>query len=182
MLKEPVIIETHNDNWSQLYSELRFRIVNQIGPLIQRIDHIGSTAVPGLAAKPIIDIQISVSDLDNIEKVKSGLSDIGFEFRKDNPDLTKRYFRESSGMRRTHIHVRQSGSWSEQFNLLFRDYLREHEFEKNEYSKVKYELANLYRDQRGKYVEGKTEIVWNIMLKANNWSQEIGWKPCKPDL
>lgn len=74
-LKEPIIIEPYNDNWSQLYSELRYRIVNQIGPLIQRIDHIGSTAITGLAAKPIIDIQISVSDLNNIENVRSGLSE-----------------------------------------------------------------------------------------------------------
>jgi len=181
-LKEPIIIEPYNDNWPKLYSDYRVQIVNYLGTSIQRIDHIGSTAITGLAAKPIIDIQISVSDLNNIEKVKSGLSEIGFEFRKDNPDLTKRYFRERSGMRRTHIHVRQSGSWSEQFNLLFRDYLREHEFERNDYSKVKYELANLYRDQRGNYVEGKTEIVWSIMRKANKWSQEFGWIPSKSDL
>jgi GrpB-like predicted nucleotidyltransferase (UPF0157 family) len=85
-------------------------------------------------------------------------------------------------MRRTHIHVRQLGSWSEQLNLLFRDYLREHEVDRAEYAKVKFDLANQYKDQREKYVEGKTEIVWNILLKANKWSQEIGWKPSKPDL
>ncbi|PRX72568.1 GrpB-like predicted nucleotidyltransferase (UPF0157 family) [Cohnella sp. SGD-V74] len=181
-LKEPVVIEPYNENWPKLYSEIRSQIVNQIGSLIQRIDHIGSTAVTGLSAKPIIDIQISVSDLDNIEEVASGLSEIGFEFRKDNPDLTKRYFRERAGMKRTHIHVRHSGSWSEQFNLLFRDYLREHELARNEYSKVKYQLANLYRDQREKYVEGKTKVVWDIMLKANKWSQDFGWKPSKSDL
>jgi GrpB-like predicted nucleotidyltransferase (UPF0157 family) len=180
-LKEPVFIEPYNENWPKLYREFRSQIVNQIGSLIQRIDHIGSTAVTGLAAKPIIDIQISVSDLDNIEEVASGLSEIGFEFRKDNPDLTKRYFRERPGMKRTHIHVRQSGSWSEQFNLLFRDYLREHELARSEYSKVKYQLANLYRDQREKYVEGKTEVIWDIMLKANKWSQDVGWKPSRSD-
>ncbi|MNC59211.1 dephospho-CoA kinase/protein folding accessory domain-containing protein [compost metagenome] len=85
-------------------------------------------------------------------------------------------------MKRTHIHVRQFGSWSEQFNLLFRDYLREHEVDRTEYAKVKYSLSNQYRDRREKYVEGKTEIVWNIMLRANKWSQEIGWKPSKSDL
>ncbi|MNN52146.1 dephospho-CoA kinase/protein folding accessory domain-containing protein [compost metagenome] len=165
-----------------MYNELRIKIVNQLGSAIQRIDHIGSTAVTGIAAKPIIDIQISVSDLDNVEEVKSGLNEIGFEYRKDNDDLTKRYFRERPGMKRTHIHVRQFGSWSEQFNLLFRDYLREHEVDRTEYAKVKYSLSNQYRDRREKYVEGKTEIVWNIMLRANKWSQEIGWKPSKSDL
>ncbi|MFC5406871.1 GrpB family protein [Cohnella soli] len=181
-MKELVIIEPYNDNWPRIFNELRLQIVNQLGTAIQRIDHIGSTAVVGLAAKPIIDIQISVSDLDNIEEVKSGLHEMGFKYREDNADLTKRYFRERPGMRRTHIHVRQLGSWSEQFNLLFRDYLREHEVERTKYAQFKYDLADQYRDQRNKYVEGKTEIVWNIMLKANKWSQEIGWKPSKPDL
>lgn len=69
-------------------------------------------------------------------------------------------------MRRTHIHVRQSGSWSEQLNLLFRDYLREHEDAKMKYAEVKYELANSYRDQRGNYVEGKSEIVWDIFNES----------------
>jgi hypothetical protein len=84
------------------------------------------------------------------------------------------------GMRRIHIHVRQQGSWSEQFNLLFRDYLREHDIDRMEYTKVKYELANLYRYQREEYVKGKTEIIWNIMMKANVWSQIVGWKPSNP--
>lgn len=82
-----------------------------------------------------------MKDLGEIDEITAGLYSIGFHYRKDNPDLSKRYFRETTGMRRTHIHVRQSGSWSEQFNLLFRDFLREHENERNEYARVKYELA-----------------------------------------
>ncbi|MFC5471605.1 GrpB family protein [Cohnella suwonensis] len=181
-MKDPVFIEPYNNEWAFNFSELRNEIVNQVGTAIERIDHIGSTAVIGLAAKPIIDIQISILDLDNIEEIKNGLSKLGFHHRIDNDDLTKRYFRESQGMNRTHIHVRQSGSWSEQFNLLFRDYLREHEIERNEYAQVKYYLANQYRNQREQYIEGKSEIIWSIIIKANRWSQEIGWKPSKPDL
>lgn len=181
-MKDLVFIEPYNNNWLDVFNELRDQIVDQIGNSIHRIDHIGSTAIYGLAAKPIIDVQISVMDLDDIDEINLGLSSIGYQYRKDNPDLSKRYFRETTGMRRTHIHVRQSGSWSEQFNLLFRDFLREHENERNEYAQVKYDLANRFKEQRELYVEGKTEIVWNIMIKANKWSQEIGWKPSKPDL
>jgi len=182
MKKDPIIIEPYNDNWPLIFHKLKTQIVNQLGTSIQRIDHIGSTAVVGLAAKPIIDIQISVVDLDNIEVVRNGLTILGFQHRKDNEDLSKKYFRESLEKRRTHIHVRQSGSWSEQFNLLFRDYLREHETERTKYAQVKYELANQFREQREKYVEGKTQTVWDIMMKANRWSQKIGWKPNNPDL
>lgn len=178
-MKDDVIIEPYSKEWPVMFELLRNQIVNQLGALIIRIDHIGSTAIVGLASKPIIDIQMSVRDLNHIEAVKSGLFILGFHYRQDNSDLTKKYFRETQGMRRTHIHVRESGSWSEQFNLLFRDYLREHEAERNEYAQVKYDLANQFRDQRERYIEGKTEIVWRIMIKANKWSQEIGWRPDK---
>lgn len=178
-MKDAVIIEPYNKKWSEMYDLLRSQIVSQIGTLIVRIDHIGSTAVVGLAAKPIIDLQISVKDINQIDELKEGLRAIGYVYRHDNPDLTKRYFRESEGMRRTHIHVRETGSWSEQFNLLFRDYLREHEDVRNEYERAKYELAEQFRNQRDRYVDGKTEIVWRIMMKANRWSQETGWKPNK---
>jgi GrpB-like predicted nucleotidyltransferase (UPF0157 family) len=176
-LKDPVIIENYNDEWPREYEVIHKSIVDRIKASIIRIDHIGSTAVPGLAAKPIIDIQISVSDLTNIEYIKNELLHLGYQFRQDNPDLTKRYFRETQSMRRTHIHIRESGSWSEQFNLLFRDYLRVHEHERNEYAEIKYKLAKEFRENRQLYIEGKSEIVWKIMTKANRWSQEIGWKP-----
>ncbi|WP_433939438.1 GrpB family protein [Paenibacillus lautus] len=181
-MKVPVIIEPYRDNWLSLFNELRAQIVAKIGSDIHRIDHIGSTAVVGLAAKPIIDIQISVSDLGNIETIISGLASLGYRYRSDNDDLTKRYFREAPGTRRTHIHVRQAGSWSEQFNLLFRDYLRTHEDDRDQYERKKYEIANRHRDQREQYVEAKTEIVWEIIKKANTWSQKIGWKPSQGDL
>ncbi|WP_339293178.1 GrpB family protein [Paenibacillus sp. FSL W8-0187] len=181
-MKDPVIIEPYSDNWPSLFDELRAQIVTKIGSDVYRIDHIGSTAVVGLAAKPIIDIQISVRDLGNIESIISGLASIGYRYRLDNDDLTKRYFREAPGTRRTHIHVRQAGSWSEQFNLLFRDYLRTHEDDRDQYARTKYEIANRYRDQREQYVEAKTEIVWDIIKKANTWSQKIGWNPSEADL
>ena len=180
-MTDPIVIEPYNEEWPILFMELGKQIKKALGSHAIRIDHIGSTAVPGLAGKPIIDIQISVQDLNNLGFVKQGLETIGFYLRQDNPDLTKRYFRERPGMRRTHIHVREHGSWSEQFNLLFRDYLRSHENERQEYAELKKSLALRYRNQREKYVEGKAEMIWHMMRKANTWSQQIGWKPGKPD-
>ncbi|WP_271755006.1 GrpB family protein [Cohnella sp. JJ-181] len=173
-MKDPVVIEPYSYNWPIRFNELQTQIVTKIGSDIHRIDHIGSTAVVGLAAKPIIDIQISVKDLVCIEIVSSGLTSLGFRYRPDNDDLTKKYFREPLGTRRTHIHVRQAGSWSEQFNLLFRDYLRTHEVDRDQYAKIKYELADRFKNQREQYVEAKTAIVWEIMKKANIWSHKTG--------
>lgn len=85
------------------------------------------------------------------------------------------YFRERAGERRTHIHVRKAGSWSEQFALLFRDYLRSHPTECEIYANEKYRLMYKYENERDKYVEGKAPIIYEIIKKANDWSQRVGW-------
>ncbi len=144
-----------------------------------RIDHIGSTSVPGLDAKPVIDVQISVRQLDDayIDRLEAA----GWIYRKDNPDLSKRYFREPLGCPRVHIHVREQGSWSEQLSLLFRDYLRAHSEDCSRYAKHKYELMKLYPSQRTKYIEQKGPPIWEILQRAHVWSQLTGWKPGESD-
>jgi len=176
---EQVIVEPYNEEWPLLYQELATKLRASLGDAAVRIDHIGSTSIVGLHAKPIIDIQISVKELHRIETYKPMLEAAGFIHRPDNPDLTKRYFREAPGARRTHIHVREDGSWSQQFALLFRDYLRAHPNDRDLYAKTKIELAEMYRDDRPRYVDAKDPVIWEIMLKASKWSQRTGWKPDK---
>ncbi|WP_211751787.1 GrpB family protein [Paenibacillus dakarensis] len=130
---------------------------------------------------PIIDIQISVRSLEPVETYKTKLENIGFIYRAGNPDLTKRYFREKPGRKRTHIHVREYGSWSEQFALLFRDYLRANENDCRKYAEMKYNLMKLFQKERDLYVEGKEPIIWEIMSRASKWSQITGWKTGKSD-
>jgi GrpB-like predicted nucleotidyltransferase (UPF0157 family) len=108
--------------WPDKFARKAAAIRQTLGDHALRIDHIGSTSIEGLAAKPIIDIQISVSDLLLTERMAT----IGYMWRSSNADLTKRYFREHPGDERIHIHVRQLGSWHEQWSLLFRDYMRSH--------------------------------------------------------
>ena len=81
------------------------------------------------------------------------------------------------GRRRTHIHVRRAGSFLEQFALLFRDYLRAHAEDARRYAKVKHHLAEAYRHDRHGYTDAKIPHVWEIMARADRWSQEVGWEP-----
>jgi GrpB-like predicted nucleotidyltransferase (UPF0157 family) len=152
-----------------------------LGAIALRIDHIGSTSITGLAAKPIIDIQISVAEFEPLDLYRLPLEKLGYVFRAMNPELTKRYFREQAGARRTHIHVRRSGSWAEQFALLFRDYMRIHDEDAQAYAKLKYDLAEEYQEDRQRYTESKTPFIWEIMRKADRWSQETGWRPGPTD-
>ncbi|RKN86840.1 GrpB family protein [Paenibacillus ginsengarvi] len=171
----------HDPEWNGLFLETALPLRQLLGTAALRIDHVGSTSIAGLDAKPIIDIQISVERFDDMAIWGPRLEEAGLEFRADNPDRTKRYFREKPGKRRTHIHVRQAGSFAEQMTLLFRDYLRGHPKDCMDYALEKHRLMELYRDNRAMYVEGKGPIVWAILRKAHEWSQAAGWKPGPSD-
>ncbi|NOU84712.1 GrpB family protein [Paenibacillus sp. LMG 31460] len=175
-------IAEYNSEWKDLFHDIGSRLRDSLGNVAVRIDHVGSTSIVGLDAKPIIDIQISVVKLDDDSSYKSKIEENGFKLRKENPDKTKKYFRELPGNRRTHIHVRQSGSFSEQKTLLFRDYLREHSKDCLGYALEKHRLMNLFSNDRTKYVEGKGPVVWEILQRAHSWSQEVGWIPGQSDM
>jgi GrpB-like predicted nucleotidyltransferase (UPF0157 family) len=175
-------IAPYDPEWILLFKELGTRLRNQLAITALRIDHVGSTSIVGMEAKPIIDIQISVLDYDDELKYKPLIEDLGFQLRLENPDMTKKYFRELPGNRRTHIHVRQAGSHSEQITLLFRDYLRSSPEDCQRYLQEKHRLMGLYKNDRPKYVEGKGPIVWDILKKAHLWSQEVGWRPGRSDV
>ncbi len=96
---QPIVIVPYDDAWPERFRELAGAIRTALGDLALRIDHIGSTSIPGLAAKPIIDIQISVASFEPFDLLRAPLEAMGYVWRADNTDLTKRYFRET-GVRR----------------------------------------------------------------------------------
>jgi GrpB-like predicted nucleotidyltransferase (UPF0157 family) len=179
--REPIEIHPYDQAWPALFSELGGLLRLHLGLVALRIDHIGSTAVPELAAKPIIDIQISVASFEPLAAFLRPLQAGGLRYVVDNPELTKRYFREQPGGRRTHVHVRRAGSFSEQFALLFRDFLRAHDAEADGYGRHKRELARQYRQDRDAYVTAKTPKIWEIIRRADTWAQRTGWEPPASD-
>jgi len=181
-MSEPVILFPYDEDWKEQFQSTGRLLREALGSAAIRIDHIGSTAVPGLQAKPIIDIQVSVESLEPLGYYKPLLEKAGFFRRAHNPDLTKRYFREGAGSKRTHIHVREHGSWSEQLALLFRDYLRRHPEDGAVYVLKKLELAERHRHERERYVDGKEPVIWDILRRAGGWSQRVGWKPGPSDV
>lgn len=174
-------ISKYDPKWKKLFYEIASNLRSSLGDLAVRIDHVGSTSIIGLDAKPIIDIQVSVLNYDDELIYRHKIENVGFVLRKENPDKTKRYFRETPGTLRTHIHVRQAGSFAEQMTLLFRDYLRVHPTDCLKYAQEKHRLMELFKNERPKYVEGKGPIVWEIIQRAHIWSLEVGWKPGTSD-
>lgn len=141
---DPVIVVPYSEEWPEQFQALGGGLRHALGDTAVRIDHIGSTSVQGLAAKPVVDIQISVVSFEPFGSIRQPLETIGYVWRQDNSDLTKRYFRERPGAARTHIHVRRQGSWGEQLALLFRHYLRAQRDSAAEYAAVKRSLAERY--------------------------------------
>lgn len=167
--------------WPDRFALKARRIRQTLGDHALRIDHIGSTSIRGLAAKPIIDIQVSVADLEPIASLVERMAFIGYVWRSSNPELTKRYFRERPGDERTHIHVRRFGSWHEQWALLFRDYMSGHIEEHSPYVELKRALAARYHDNRAAYTEGKSDHFWGVIRRADIWASRIGWSPGRSD-
>jgi GrpB-like predicted nucleotidyltransferase (UPF0157 family) len=181
-MSDPVIVVPYDPEWPRLFAQIAAPMRAALGETALRIDHIGSTAVPGMVAKPIIDVQISVAALEPVDPFRDPLAELGYVFRADNPDRSKRYFREAPGTRRTHIHVRPAGSWPEQLALLFRDYLRAHPEAKGRYGRCKLLLSARHREDRNAYTAAKAPIIWEIVASADRWSQKVGWKPASSDV
>jgi GrpB-like predicted nucleotidyltransferase (UPF0157 family) len=180
-MADPIIVEPYNPKWPAQFMELAIPIREAMGEVALRIDHIGSTAIPGIPAKPVIDIQIAVESYEPFSAIRDPLESLQYRWRPDNPDRSKRYFREPAGANRIHIHVRKLGSWQQQLALLFRDYLRLHPDCRDEYAQVKIDLARRFRTDRVEYVDGKGPIVWGILRRATEWLQETAWEPGPSD-
>jgi GrpB-like predicted nucleotidyltransferase (UPF0157 family) len=167
-------------DWSPFWvADFRAKSANlhgALGSLALRIDHIGSTSIEGMAAKPIIDIQVSVGAFEPFGRIESVMNRAGYVWKASNPELTKRYFRERPGAERTHIHVRLLGSWNEQWALLFRDYMRAHAGERAAYIALKRDLSARFRNERSAYTGGKPDHLWSVIRRADSWAKATGWR------
>ena len=169
-------IADHDPGWREWFTRQGGALRSALGRVAVRIDHIGSTAVPGLAAKPYLDVQVSVASFEPLALYRDPLERMGLRFRADNPERTKRYFREPEGAPRVHVHVRRAGSFSEQLPLLMRDFLREDDVSAREYEAVKREVAARCVDRPERYAEEKQQFVWTLVARADAWAQRTGWE------
>jgi GrpB-like predicted nucleotidyltransferase (UPF0157 family) len=159
--------------------------------LALRIDHIGSTSVPGLSAKDVIDIQISVAGFD--QQLLSALQAMGYSkaddierdhtpasFKGSEDEWKKWFFRPPLGQRRTNVHVRVCGRVNQIYPLLFRDFLRAHPDYAATYAEVKQRLARSLADPT-QYPDVKDPIVDLIYYAAVEWAERCHWEPGPSD-
>jgi len=171
---EPVEIQPYDESWPDRFQDWRRRLAAALGGVASRIAHVGSTAVPGLAAKPVVDIQVSVADLGNEPHYVPAIEAVGVLLR--SREHARRYFRPPPPRpRAVQLHVCAAGSDWEREHLLFRDYLRADHDARVAYADLKRELAVRWRDDRLAYTGEKTAFILDALGAAEVWVGGTGW-------
>jgi N-methylhydantoinase B/oxoprolinase/acetone carboxylase alpha subunit/GrpB-like predicted nucleotidyltransferase (UPF0157 family) len=166
-----VRIVEYDLSWPARFEAERGRIASALGPIARRIEHIGSTSVPGLGAKPVVDIMVIVDDPNDDRAFVLALTRAGYVLRVVEPE--HRMFR--SPQRDVHVHLWRAGSDDERRHLLFRDWLRENGEDRVRYETVKRELAARSWDDSNDYADAKSDVVTEIMSHAETWASQAGW-------
>jgi GrpB-like predicted nucleotidyltransferase (UPF0157 family) len=164
-----VRIADYDSRWSSMFEEARAEILAACGPSLVAVEHIGSTSVRGLGAKPIIDIMAAVGRLDDARQLIEPLAALGYEYVPEHeaslPD--RRFFRRGlRGAGTHHLHVVELGSREWRQHLLFRDYLRAHPDTAAGYERLKRELAATHATDRGAYTAAKTPFIESVVERA----------------
>lgn len=176
--------------WPAQAERLAARIRRAAGERALRVDHVGSTAVPDLPAKDVIDLQLTVSTLDEADALAAPLTEAGFVHRPDIADdqphgggdlalWRKRYHNATDPGRPVNLHIRAHGSPGWRFALLFRDWLRAEESVRDEYAALKRELAKTFAadENTSRYADAKEPWFTEVYPRMEDWARRTGWQP-----
>lgn len=165
--REPahIVLAEYDDAWPTRFEVLADRVRGALGDRVRRLEHIGSTSVPGLAAKPLIDMLLIVDDVEDEAAFVAPLEAAGFELRVREPD--HRMFR--TRQRDVHLHVYATGRTEERDYLDLRDWLRVSRDDRILYATVKRRLAQQQWTDMNDYADAKTDVVRDILTRARSW-------------
>jgi GrpB-like predicted nucleotidyltransferase (UPF0157 family) len=160
-----------DSTWRERFELESKQIVLAMGENIIAIHHMGSTAIPGIYAKPVIDFLIEVKDITKTDEQSAAMTALGYEAMGEFGLPGRRYFRKNSSPEiRTHnVHIYETGSPEITRHLAFRDYIIAHPDAAQQYSDLKRELAKKYPQNIEGYMDGKDEFIKTMEKKAMEW-------------
>lgn len=164
--KNKVILEKHNDKWAEMFQAEAKELRKIFGDLALSIEHVGSTSIPGIMAKPLVDIQVGLRQLSDFEKVRAKFEKEPYSVKPDpSPDeqLVRKGPEES---RFFLIHICAVDSDRFKNTILFRDYMRSHPDKAREYEELKKTLAAKYPDNRPMYTASKNDFIQAVLKEA----------------
>ncbi|PEC22035.1 GrpB family protein [Bacillus cereus] len=170
-MDQQIVIKPYQKEWQEEYLKEKDKFCSLLGEEMIAIEHIGSTSIEGLGAKPLIDMMIGVTDLQITEKWIKPLSKIGYEYvPKETSNW--RFFRKGewrAGTHHLHVYIYNSDEWRN--NLLFRDFLKKHEWARKEYGELKEMLATTYPFDRVSYTNAKAPFIQKMIMLAKKNNQ-----------
>jgi GrpB-like predicted nucleotidyltransferase (UPF0157 family) len=167
-MANPILVVEYDTQWPGHFLMLRTSIANALDHLAAAIEHVGSTAVPSLAAKPIIDIDVLLTPEASISAAIDRLATLGYVHQGDLGIPGREAFLTPANSVPHHLYVCPSGSREFQRHLAFRDYLRTHPHAAAAYGELKKSLASHFRDNRSAYTDAKSGFVEDILSRAGN--------------
>ena len=160
----------HDPGWAELFQEEVEELNTVFGDAIVAAHHIGSTAIPRIVAKPIIDVLLEVRDIRRIDAFDREMIDRGYLPKGEFGISGRRFFIKGTESHRTHhIHVFEQGHPAVQRHVAFRDYLRAHPVEARAYGRLKSRLARRFPDDIDAYIAGKEDLIKEIERRAEAW-------------
>lgn len=163
----------HNPEWSQLADEEAQLIRDHLAINVIDIYHIGSTSVPGIKAKPILDFVIEVENLDDVIQAVDTLEDLGYTPKGEHGIPGRQFFtKDTNGERSHHLHIFQTGHPDIERHLVFRDFLRANPEAAREYEKLKEKLAKRFPTRSGSYTEAKSDFILGMDEVARYWLEQ----------
>ena len=183
-----IIIHDYKPTWPTEFEAIKSSLLEIVGALALRVDHIGSTSVPGLGAKDVIDIQVTVRALTSA--VRDKLIEAGYHWfdafthdhiplgEDDDPRLwAKLTFSQPPGQRRANVHVHIQGNPNQRYALLFRDYRHAHPNSARTVELIKRELVKRHAADEDAYYDIKDPVYDLIWDAAQDWARQTGWSP-----
>jgi GrpB-like predicted nucleotidyltransferase (UPF0157 family) len=164
-------VVSYNSNWGEMYKKESGKIKNILNDIIIDIHHIGSTAIPGIKAKPVIDILVEVKNIEEVDKYNHKMKELGYEVMGEYGIPKRRFFRKGGNNRTHHLHIFQVGNEEIERHINFKEYLISHPDKGQEYSKLKEKLVNRFTFDVENYTNGKSDFIKEIDRKAR-----LRWK------
>ncbi len=166
-----VEVVPHDPKWQEAFEVESKKVTHALGENMITIHHIGSTAIPDIYAKPIIDLLVEVKDIVKVDEQNSFMELLGYEVMGEFGITGRRFFRKDNqkGVRTHHLHIFEVGSEQVERHLAFRDYMIAHPQEAHRYSELKRRLAREHPTNIDGYMDGKDGFISEMDLKAAQW-------------
>jgi GrpB-like predicted nucleotidyltransferase (UPF0157 family) len=172
----PVEIVDYDERWPEIFKQLREALKGAFGEEALDVQHIGSTSVPGLAAKPVIDVAVSLRTYPLPPYIVSAMEALGYESRGEFGIKGRHYFvkyENGTDEPGVHVHSYSPGNPEWDAHIVFRDYLRAHPEAAHDYERLKRDLAARYRLQREVYTNSKSNFVVETLEKGRAWRETL---------